>query len=365
MKILKMAFLLLIAFCDVLAQTARGTIVVDRLNAPSLQNSGGENPVRRVTVYLPPGYSESDARYPVIYYLHGFTWSDSLQIAVDHFDQLLDKAIAEGKIRPVIVVMPDQHTLYRGSMYTNSTLTGNWADFTAKDLVNHVDKKYRTIPHRESRGITGHSMGGYGAIKLGMQFPEVFSCAYALSPGLVGLAKEIGPSGDAYKRAYQVTTREELIDGWNEGLANVVVAMGRAFSPNPGKPPFYADLPFSYKEDSLIIDYKILDLWNKHTLIEMADTHMENLKMLKALKLDWGRNEEFDHIPVTCMMFSQKLENLGIYHYAEEYIGTHGNKLWTEDGRALNDMLPFFDTYLVFDSPNGEAMSKKITKGEE
>ena len=74
----------------------------------------------------------------------------------------------------------------------------------------------------------------------------------------------------------------------------------------------------------------------------MADEYIESLKKLKALKLDWGRNEDFAHIPLTCQIFSQKLENLGISHYAEEYIGTHGNKLWTDDGRALNDMLPFF-----------------------
>ncbi len=81
----------------------------------------------------------------------------------------------------------------------------------------------------------------------------------------------------------------------------------------------------------------------------MADSYYDNLKKLKALKLDWGRNEDFPHIPITCRIFSQKLENMGIEHYAEEYIGTHSNKLWTDDGRALNDMLPFFNTYLNFE----------------
>ena len=82
----------------------------------------------------------------------------------------------------------------------------------------------------------------------------------------------------------------------------------------------------------------------------MVDDHIEDLKKLKALKLDWGRNEGNEHIPPTCLQFSKKLENLGINHYAEEYIGTHVNKLWTDDGRAFNDMLPFFDTYLHFDN---------------
>jgi S-formylglutathione hydrolase FrmB len=283
-----------------------------------------------------------------LFLLRGFTWSDSLQIARSHFDKLLDKAIVTGKIKPVIVVMPNQYTLYRGSFYTNSTLTGNWADFTAKDLVTYVDQHYRTIPDRESRGITGHSMGGYGAIKLGMLFPDVFASVYALSPGVLGLAKEFGPTGIGYERAAKIETREELF-AWKEFEANVVVAMGRAYSPNPNKPPFYADLPFTYVGDSLIINYKVLELWNKNMPIEMADNYVSNLKKLKALKLDWGRNEDFHFLPITCRIFSQKLENLGINHYAEEYIGTHRNKLWTDDGRALNDMLPFFNTYLKFE----------------
>lgn len=340
-------------------QNLKGKIIVDRLTSQSLQNSGGENPTRRVTIYLPPDYDRTTNRYPVIYYLHGFTWSDSLQIATDHFDELLDKAIATGKIRPVIVVMPNQHTLYRGSMYTNSTLNGNWADFTAKDLVTYIDAHFRTIPNKESRGITGHSMGGHGAIKLGMLFPNVFSSVYALSPGALGLAKEFGPTGYAYKRAQEIKTINELIAGYNEVYANVVVAMGRAFSPNPNNPPFYVDLPFTYDGDKLIINQKVLALWHKNTPIEMVDTYLDNLKELKALKLDWGRNEEFTHIPLTCQIFSQKLENLGVNHYAEEYIGAHENKIWTDDGRALNDMLPFFNSHLTFEKLKFKAQETK------
>lgn len=331
------------------AQYPSGKVIVDRLYSPALENNGGEDQTRRVTIYLPPGYDETSDKYPVIYYLHGFTWSDSLQIAHTHFDKLLDKAISKGIIKPVIVVMPDQHTLYRGSWYANSSLTGNWSDFTAKDLVTYVDQNYRSIPGRESRGIAGHSMGGQGAIRIGMLFPDVFASVYGLSPATLGIANEIGPKSVAYKRVTQLKTREELVTGYSEFYPNALVAMGRAFSPNPNKPPFYADLPFIYRGDSMIIDYKVLDLWNKNLPIGMVDDYVDNLNKLKALKLDWGRNEGNRHIPITCRIFSEKLENLGINHYAEEYIGTHSNKLWTDDGRALNDMLPFFNTYLNFE----------------
>ncbi len=345
-------FILLVCFIQIAylvqAQYPSGKIIYDHLYSAALENNGGENPTRSVTIYLPPDYDETTYRYPVIYFLHGFGGSDRNLIVDYHFDKLLDKAIAKGLIKPVIVVMSDQYTLYRGSFYANSSLTGNWSDFTAKDLVTYVDQNYRSIPDRESRGISGHSMGGFGALRIGMLYPDVFASVYALSPAVLGIANEIGPKGRAYKRVTQLKTREELV-GYSDWLPNILVAMGRAFSPNPNKPPFYADLPFTYKGDSLIINYKVLDLWNKNLPIGMVDDYVDNLNKLKALKLDWGRNETNIHIPITCRIFSEKLENFGINHYAEEYIGTHANKFVTDDGRLLNDMLPFFNTYLKFE----------------
>lgn len=93
----------------------------------------------------------------------------------------------------------------------------------------------------------------------------------------------------------------------------------------------------------------MLDLWNANLPLEMINDHVQNLKKLKAFKLDWGRNDELLNIPITSRMFSIKLENMGIKHYAEEYIGTHVNMLWTDDGRALNVMLPFFNQNLAFE----------------
>lgn len=331
------------------AQVPSGKIIVDHLQSQLLENSAGENPNRRITIYLPPDYEKSNKRYPVIYYLHGFTWNDSLSIAVDHMDKVMDRGIAAGKIKPAILVMPDHYTQYRGSWYTNSTYTGKWADFTGIDLVNYIDEKYRTIPERESRGVAGHSMGGQGALKMGMLFPEVFSSVYALSPATVGLVKDTGINGYGFRRIQEIETREQLVTSWGEFLANAVIAMGRAYTPNPNKPPFYADLPFRYENDQVIVENDILEVWKKKSVLGMVDDHVEDLGKLKAIKVDWGRNEEHQHIPITCKMLSQKLENLGIDHYAEEYLGTHGNMLWTDDGRFLNEVLPFFDSNLEFE----------------
>ena len=248
-----------------------------------------------------------------------------------------------------VVVIPDHHTLFRGSFYTNSSFTGKWADFTGIDLVKFIDKKYRTIPEWESRGVAGYSMGGQGAFKMVMYFPDVFSSVYALSPAVLALIKDIGKRGEGYWRLQHIKTREELIRGYKEFYVNAIVAMGRAYSPNPNKPPFYADYPYRYENDSLIVDDEVLEIWRSKSVYNMVDDNIESLRKLKAVKIDWGRNEENIHLPVACKMLSQKLENLGIEHYAEEYIGDHFNKIFTEDGRVLTDMLPFFDTYLKFE----------------
>ena len=356
---MKLEIFLAVSFCIIfnaaLGQLDKGKVVYERLYSESLENDAGENPERRVTIYLPPNYDNSSQRYPVMYYLHGFTWSDSMQVAGDHFDQLLDRAINEGILRPLIVVMPDHHTLYRGSYYTNSSYTGNWADFTAIDLVNFIDENYRTISKRESRGIAGHSMGGYGALKIAMQYPETFSITYGLSPATISFIKEwspsfnIFPSYNIFKRVSELKTREEVVTGLDEFLPNAAIAMARTFSPNPDNPPFYADFPFEYVEDSLIVRDDVIKLWEEHCLVNMVSSHVENLRKLKAIKFDWGRNEEFGFIPVVNLRFSQELEQYGIKHFPEVYLGNHTNMLWTEDGRAMRDLFPFFDNYLKFE----------------
>jgi len=92
----------------------------------------------------------------------------------------IDRAIASGA-REMIVVMPDAYTIYRGRMYSNSVTTGDWEGFVTRDLVAYIDSHYRTIPARASRGLAGHSMGGYGTIRIGMKYPDIFSSLYAMS----------------------------------------------------------------------------------------------------------------------------------------------------------------------------------------
>ncbi|WP_167611709.1 alpha/beta hydrolase [Maribellus sediminis] len=339
-------YFLLLLFCFVASfsaypQEATGMVVTDTLYSKNLENNFGENPHRAVSVYLPPGYENSDQRYPVIYFLHGFTGDNKM---MDYMSGLLDYAIAKHKIRPFILVIPDEKTTYDGSFYSNSGIFGNWEDFTAFDLVNYMDENFRTIANAASRGITGHSMGGYGALKIAMHYPDIFSSVYAISPGALTIVREYGPNTGTFKELSTVKTQEELNKTY---FGKVMVAFGKSWSPNPDNPPFYCDFPFTYDGDELIVHEDVLEKWYANMPMHMIDDNLDNLKKLKAIKLDWGRNAG-DRFTIMCSMFSQRLENVGIKHFAEEYIGTHVSDIYTEDGRIPNQVLPFFDNYLEF-----------------
>ncbi len=327
------------------AQTdLHGKVLVDSLYSKHLENTMGEKTTRALSVYLPPGYEQGRQRYPVIYYLHGFLNNHTLWPPMV---EVLDYAIATRRIRPFILVVSDQRTTYDGSFYSNSGLYGNWEDFTAYDLVQYMDSHYRTLPYKDSRGITGHSMGGYGALKLAMHHPDIFGSVYALSPGALTIVREYGPNSDTYSELAKIETVEALSKTY---FPKVIVAFAKSWSPNPNNPPFYCDIPFTYEGDQLVAQPGVLAKWYANMPLHMIDDNLENLRKLRAIKLDWGRNAG-ERFTQQCDMFSQRLENAGITHFAEEYIGTHVSGLFTKDGRVPNDMLPFFDTYLDFEQP--------------
>ena len=309
MKYLFLSLCVLITFStEAFAQNKEvpeGRVIFERFTSEAiLNNPGGEDAMRRVTVYLPPGYDESVKRYPVIYFLHGFTWSDSLHIAVDQMNKHLDQAIADKLIRETIVVMPNNYTNYMGSHYTNSPLTGNWIDFTANEVVQFVDKNYRTIADRNSRGLAGQSMGGHGALKIGMLKSDVFGAVYALSPGTLGWGNDLSLTNPAFKAAQMASTREELFENF---YATAIVAMCRAYSPNAEKEPFQCDLPVHYEGDQMHVKPDVLAKWNRNMATNMIADHVEELESLNAIMLDWGRNDGFTHILPTARAFSEEL----------------------------------------------------------
>ncbi|MBO9619978.1 MAG: esterase family protein [Niabella sp.] len=322
----------------------KGTVVRVQFKASSIAgNPAGEDANRHLTIYLPPGYKQSAARYPVIYFLHGMVWTDSSTMLDIHFDQLLDAAIGSKEIPPVLLVLPDANTIYKGSWYANSALTGNWTDFIAKDVVSYVDRHYRTIPNRNSRGLSGISMGGHGALKVAMLYPQVFGAVYAMTPAVLNWSDSTNTKLPDFKAIQKARNMKEL--NW-DGRALVLVDLGRSFSPDLKNPPFYTDMPVTYTDGIAKIDSGVIKKWNEHLPTQMLDHYAAALKTLNGLKIDWGRNDLAKHVPGTCLEFSKKLEKLGVKHFAEAYLGGHSDRLSGTDGRVYTDLLPFFKKYL-------------------
>ncbi len=358
MKKLLCIFLLLVLlpFTHYAQSTLEGEVITKQFLAPSIQNNkGGEDPMRQISVYLPPGYQTSKDSYPTIYFLHGFGVDDSQIVQWLGFKQLLDKAIETNQIRPVIMVIPNSKTKFGGSFYTNSALTGNWADYIAKDVIEYIDKNYRTLANRENRALTGHSMGGNGALKIAMMYPDVFSTVYALSPGALGWAEDFSIESEGFKRIFSPKMESDMQDILNnfEGdgdfdafYATIFINMGRAYTPSDKISGFGANYPIAYADNKPIINDEIKKIWETNFPLNMIDTHLDALRSLKAIKIDWGRNEDFPHIPESALQFSKKMESYGIEHFAEEYMGDHVNKLGGFDGRIYMDMLPFIEMNL-------------------
>jgi S-formylglutathione hydrolase FrmB len=346
-NLLFLSFLSLVCF-------SQGKVITQKFLAPSLQkNTGGEDANRRLTIYLPPGYEKTTQRYPVLYFLHGFAADDDDMMKYIGFKNLMDSAIKAGQLRPTILVLPNSMTKYFGSFYTNSSVAGNWADFIGKDVVEYMDKNYRTIAHRNSRGLFGHSMGGNGALKMAMMFADQFSAVYAMSPGALHFSDDFRLSHPAFKKVWEQKNMDSLrtavpyyeFDKF-PFFEMIYASLSRMYSPNVNESLLQADQPIKYVDGKMEVNAAVLKKWEANFPINMIEAHIPALKSLSALKIDWGRNEDFKHIPITTMELSKKLESLGIKHFAEEYIGDHGNMIDGFEGRVFTEVLPFFQRYL-------------------
>src|SRR5277367_4286287 len=178
-----------------LQKSLKGRLDRITVHGKSLEgNLEGDSADRDVFVYLPPSYDRETARrYPVVYTLHGYglharQWVGFANVAG------LEKGLAAGATKEMILVSPDAFSLHNGSFYSNSKTTGDWETYVAVELVNYIDAHYRTILNRMSRGLTGHSMGGYGTFRIGMKHPEVFSSLYAMSACCMLDTAEVTPA---------------------------------------------------------------------------------------------------------------------------------------------------------------------------
>ena len=320
---------------QVAAPPAAGRLVERTVTSAGLkQNLLGDPAESPVIVYLPPGYDATSARYPTVYLLHGYTGRpqaftrgyQGIQL-----ESMMDDLIRRGVAREMILVIPNGSNAYFGSFYTNSPVTGGWEDFISNELVSWVDANYRTLARAESRGIAGHSMGGYGSIMMAMKHPDVFSAFYALSPCCVGLEADLGADNRAWVKTAQLRSRGEVhakFYSLEEFYTTAFLALSAALSPNPRNPPFFVDLPFVERNRRLESNGEAYAKWRSQMPLYVVEQYRTNLEKLRGIYLDYGVFEEFAHIRSTTRAFSQELASRGIGHTFEVYAGgDHSSKI--------------------------------------
>lgn len=322
-------------------QNARGALERLKVHGKSLEgNLSGDSPDRDVSVYLPPSYASSAGkRYPVIYMLHGFTDSDDKWMGPTkhwiNLPTLLDRSAAAGTSQEFIVVMPNAYTRFHGSMYSSSVTTGDWETYVAKELVAWVDGRYRTLASRESRGIAGHSMGGYGAMRLGMKHPDVFSSVYLLSPCCLAPTRGAAQPMESPHPAQLVKSDEEFQKA--PFGVKAVIAGAAAWAPNPKNPPFYLDLPTKDGTPQP----EVLARLTANALLTQLDQYIYALRQLKGFAFDAGDKDA--GIAETVRVMHARLEAYGVPHQSAIYEGDHVNRVGV---RIETEMLPFFSKLL-------------------
>ncbi|HET7790678.1 MAG TPA: alpha/beta hydrolase family protein [Gemmatimonadales bacterium] len=263
-------------------------------------------------IYLPPSYgTDRSRRYPVAYYLHGYSGNESDWVALAELDRVEDSLIATG-LPPLIVVMPDgdngwytdwarEHTFAEcmadtalsGRGTTFCTARQRYATYVARDLVAHIDSTYRTRADRRHRGIAGLSMGGYGAITLALAHPDVFGAAASHSGVLSPLYA--GPTPFAPPPRYY-TSMDSVAAHW-EG-----------FWPGIG-PAFGSDTGGWYARDPA----------------RLARRLVASRRPVPALSIDVGTE---DGLVSENRAFHAELTALGIVHRYAESPGAHEWRYW-------------------------------------
>ncbi len=334
------------------SDSAHGSFEQITVHGEALEgNLLGDTASPEVGVYLPPGYAAHPAeRYPVVYFLHGFTdsepkWFNPPPAAKPEdrhpsMPELADAAIATGAARKLIIVMPNAFNTFHGSWYSTSAATGDWEGYLTRDLVHYIDAHYRTLATPASRGLAGHSMGGYGTLRIGLRHPEVFSSIYAMSPFGVMWGEEFMPTPDGPIPAVDAVRSLPAIDRL-EFRDLATMALSAAWSPDPGRPPFFLDLPDGSGRPHLTT----LARWSANLVLAQLDQDLPRTRLLHAIAFDAGRADEFKSIPPGVQALDQSLTENKIRHSFELYDGTHNGRVAE---RIKTRVLPFFSQNLSF-----------------
>jgi pimeloyl-ACP methyl ester carboxylesterase len=333
----------------VVAGAKPDTVETIKIHGTALEgNLEGDAVDRDVIVFLPPSYAkDAKRRFPVVYALHGYSIGAAQWSGEIHVPQTIEGAFAHGA-KEMIVVLPDSKTVYNGSMYSSSATTGDFENFIAHDVVAYIDAHFRTIPERTSRGLVGHSMGGYGASRIGMKHSDVFGALYIMSPCCMSPMGGGGP-GSADRMKEMAIANEKKIEGAKSpseaaallpGFGSAQLATAAAWAPNPKNPPLFLDLP---TKDGVPVP-EVQAKFAANAPLVFVDQYIGNLKQYRAISMDVG---DQDGLRIDAGKLHDILDNYGIANSFEIYAGTHTSAV---ADRFQNHVIPFFSKNLCFNA---------------
>jgi enterochelin esterase-like enzyme len=339
---------------------ARGTLVtLEHRSAILKGNPLGDPHVRRLGVWLPPQY-DAGGRFPVLYDLVGYTGSGlahaNWRPFGDNVPERAARLIRDGKMGPVIIVLPDCFTALGGNQYVNSPAIGAYADYLTEEIIPFVDREFRTLARREHRGVFGKSSGGYGAILHGMKYARHWGAIadhsgdayfdFVYRNDWPNTLNELARFRAPQRRpgAFDVraaSMRKGLAEGLDDGrirrfLAHVWkrekltgkevhclmnLCMAATYDPDPTAPLGFR-VPFNL-ESGEIIEPR-WRRWLAHDPIHLVAKYRKNLRSLRGIYVDCGWRDQF-HIHYGARILSQRLAEAGIRHTYEEFDDDHSD----------------------------------------
>ena len=286
-------------------------------------NVVGDKSLRKFYIYLPPSYETSEKKYPVVYFLHGY--GDSPNGFLMSYKNSLDKEFSNGA-KEFILVALDGNNKSGGSFYVNSPVAGNWEDYVVEEVVAYMDQNYRTIADSASRGMSGYSMGGFGALYLALRHPDVFNSTMVFCPGV-----------------FAEDDLDSVLLSWQSWF-DVKRSYAQAFSPDQNNTKFYGNIISDADIEAKNTVWKNwMDGYSNWG--QKLEDYLALNTPLAAIEINYSEADSFSWIPGGCQYLAELMKEKNISYTINKFDGGH---IVPRNAMEVN-FVPFFGEHLTYD----------------
>ncbi len=296
-------------------------------------NPLGDPHEREVLVYLPPSYGQNAGqRYPLLMilpsYASGHRTLTNYRVWEPNVFERYERLLAREEVPEAILVVPDTMTRFGGSQFIDSEATGKYQSYVVDEVLPFVDGRYRTEPVSARRAVVGHSSGGYGALRLGIDRPEAFSVygshagdslfEVSVRPSFTSAAITLGHAGGVARFLERFERRGPRGGGDFEAI--LTIATATCYAPDMGAPFPHAALPFD-----LATGLPIEDVWTRwlaHDPVRLLDARPDAMTEARFVFLDAGDRDEHG-LQFGARRLAEQLRARAVHVMHEEFEGTH------------------------------------------